>query len=158
MGIPPTQWGLFDLAAHPPSSFYKGRICILGDAAHVRRFPCGGRRRDIPSSAANLSKGQHSSPRCGSRVRDRGLRNSLSFVGRRTCRGCVPSRGRLCDIRRCPPREGPVARRKQPRSCRQYASSLVTSRFLSTLRTPLEPGRVSSQASALLLPRIRVSR
>lgn len=30
-----TQWGIFDLGDHPLSSYYKGRICLLGDAAHA---------------------------------------------------------------------------------------------------------------------------
>jgi salicylate hydroxylase len=29
------QWGLFDLADNPLSAFYKGRICVAGDAAHA---------------------------------------------------------------------------------------------------------------------------
>jgi salicylate hydroxylase len=29
------QWAIFDLADHPVSSFYKGRVCLLGDAAHA---------------------------------------------------------------------------------------------------------------------------
>ncbi|KAJ9161052.1 FAD/NAD(P)-binding domain-containing protein [Coniochaeta hoffmannii] len=31
----PDRWGLFDLAAHPLSSYCKGRICLAGDAAHA---------------------------------------------------------------------------------------------------------------------------
>ncbi|KAJ9133367.1 FAD/NAD(P)-binding domain-containing protein [Pleurostoma richardsiae] len=29
------RWGLFDLAEHPLSTFYKGGICLVGDAAHA---------------------------------------------------------------------------------------------------------------------------
>lgn len=29
------QWGIFDLGDHPLSSYTKGRICLVGDAAHA---------------------------------------------------------------------------------------------------------------------------
>ena len=29
------QWAIFDLGDHPVPTFYKGRICISGDAAHA---------------------------------------------------------------------------------------------------------------------------
>lgn len=29
------QWAIFDLGDHPLSSYYKGRVCLLGDAAHA---------------------------------------------------------------------------------------------------------------------------
>lgn len=29
------QWAIFDLGDHPLSSYYKGRICLVGDAAHA---------------------------------------------------------------------------------------------------------------------------
>ena len=29
------QWGLFDLAEHPLPTYHKGRICLVGDAAHA---------------------------------------------------------------------------------------------------------------------------
>lgn len=29
------QWGIFDLGDHPLSSYYKGRVCLVGDAAHA---------------------------------------------------------------------------------------------------------------------------
>ncbi|MBE3044681.1 FAD-dependent monooxygenase [Candidatus Bathyarchaeota archaeon] len=30
-----TQWAIFDLGDQPPPTFYNGRICIIGDAAHA---------------------------------------------------------------------------------------------------------------------------
>lgn len=29
-------WGIFDLGDHPLSSYTKGRMCVVGDAAHAR--------------------------------------------------------------------------------------------------------------------------
>lgn len=29
------QWGIFDLGDHPLSKYFKGRICLVGDAAHA---------------------------------------------------------------------------------------------------------------------------
>ncbi|CAK7228965.1 hypothetical protein SCUCBS95973_007061 [Sporothrix curviconia] len=29
------RWGLFDLAEHPLPQFYRGRVCLVGDAAHA---------------------------------------------------------------------------------------------------------------------------
>lgn len=29
------QWGQFDLGEHPPPTYAKGRICLIGDAAHA---------------------------------------------------------------------------------------------------------------------------
>lgn len=31
----PAQWAIFDLADHPPPAFVKGRVCLVGDAAHA---------------------------------------------------------------------------------------------------------------------------
>jgi salicylate hydroxylase len=30
-----SQWAIFDLGDHPVPTFYKGRICLSGDAAHA---------------------------------------------------------------------------------------------------------------------------
>jgi len=30
-----SQWAIFDLGDHPVPTYYKGRVCILGDAAHA---------------------------------------------------------------------------------------------------------------------------
>ena len=29
------QWAIFDLGKNPPPTFFKGRICLVGDAAHA---------------------------------------------------------------------------------------------------------------------------
>ena len=29
------KWAIFDLGIHPPPAYAKGRVCILGDAAHA---------------------------------------------------------------------------------------------------------------------------
>src|ERR1700743_3672827 len=33
--LTPVQWAIFDLGDQPVPTFYKGRLCISGDAAHA---------------------------------------------------------------------------------------------------------------------------
>ena len=32
------KWGIFDMADHPASTYAQGRVCLVGDAAHARKW------------------------------------------------------------------------------------------------------------------------